>query len=494
MSDLTSFFTPLGHELIIIFYAGLDVLSLVIRISSLVLIPQRHAPATASAWLLFILLWPWVGIIAYSILGTNILPSRRMQRHAEALSHFNGTREKIRQRALPGSVVPELSKTLAATAQLAERLGYMSVVKGNSVEFITDDKAFIDALVDGINAAREEVNLLYYIFVDDAHGSRVINACRQAAKRGVTVRMLLDSVGSRELLFGKKSKAMRDDGVVLAEALPVRIYRAKAARFDLRNHRKLAIFDRKTAITGSHNVTMPDYGRKDGLLWKDLSLRLRGPVVKELESVFIEDWYVETGEMLDTPHLFSTPASFPGSASLQTVPSGPSYQTENYQRLIIASIISAQKQITITTPYLIPDEGMMQALEVARLRKVAVRLVVPAKSDQIITGYASRAYYNDFLKIGADVYLYEKGLLHAKTITIDDDLGFVGSSNFDIRSFALNFEINMILYGREENSGIHGVQERYIANSHRLSAGEWGSRRRMSVALESLTKLLSPLL
>ncbi|MDY3868096.1 MAG: phospholipase D-like domain-containing protein, partial [Pyramidobacter sp.] len=209
---------------------------------------------------------------------------------------------------------------------------------------------------------------------------------------------------------------------------------------------------------------------------------------------FIEDWHVETGKMLDTEHLFEPENISSGGACLQTVPSGPSYQTENYQRLIIASIIGAQEQVTITTPYLIPDVGMMQAIEVARLRGVKVRLVVPEKSDQFIVGYAARAYYEDLLKLGVDIYLYGEGLLHAKTITVDNDLGFVGSSNFDIRSFSLNFEINMIFYGIGETYRIHTIQGEYICQSRRLTMQQWQERSHISMALESVTKLLSPLL
>ncbi len=483
-----------GHELSLIFWAGLDALSFIIRISSLVLIPQRHSATTATAWLMVILLWPWPGIIAYSILGTNVLPSRRMERHNAALSHFKDVRARMMRHELPGAVYSRLPGDLRTTAKLAEHLGYLNAVQGNSVRYITSALAFIDTLVGEIEAAREEVDLLYYIFADDAFGHKVADACRRAARRGVTVRLLVDSVGSRAFLRGSAVKDLRADGVYVAEALPVRIYRAKAARFDLRNHRKLAIFDRKTAVTGSHNVTDPTYGRRDRMVWKDVSLCLSGPVVKQLESVFIEDWYVETTEQLDTTHLFSDPAGFYGTSCLQTVPSGPSYQTENYQRLIIASIIGAREQVTITTPYLIPDEGMLQAIEVARLRGVKVRLVTPAHSDQIIAGYASRAYYGEFLRRGVEVYLYRKGLLHAKTVTIDKDLGFVGSSNFDIRSFSLNFEINMILYGIQENFGIHRVQGLYICDSHRLTEEEWQRRGHVSIALESVTKLLSPLL
>lgn len=482
-----------GHELNLVFWGGLDIVSFLIRLSSLVMVPRRHSPSTATAWLLVILLWPWLGILAYFILGNNVLPLRRMERHKAALSHFQDLRARLHRHDMPGTVKAFLPPSLAATAALAEKLGYLNAVKGNAARFITTADEFIDALTAEIDAAAREVNLLYYIFNDDTYGRKVIQACRRAARRGVIVRLLLDSVGSRSFLNSAIRDEAQRDGVLVAEALPVRIYRAKAARFDLRNHRKLAIIDRTIAFTGSHNVTDPRYGRFDGLIWKDVSLRLEGPVVRQLESVFIEDWYVETGEMLDTPHLFRA-APFPGKACVQTVPSGPSYPTENYQRLIIASIIGAQKRVTITTPYLIPDEGMLQAVEVARLRGVRVRLVIPAKSDQIVAGYASRAYYGDFLRCGTEIYLYSKGLIHSKTMTVDDNLGFVGSSNFDIRSFSLNFEINLILYGEAENQDLRHLQSQYIRDSHRLDAAEWHNRGHISMALESVTKLLSPLL
>ena len=481
-----------GRELSLVFWAGFSVVSFIIRISSLLLIPRRHSPSTAAAWLLVILFWPWPGIIAYSFFGTNVLSKRRMERHKAALSRLQDFRDRLRAHH-PGAARPMLPPSLAATANLAENLGYLNVVHGNSARCITSAEEFIEALAAEIDSATSEVSLLYYIFNDDTYGRKVIDACRRAARRGVTVRMLLDSVGSREFLLSALRSDIRKDGVSVVEALPVRFYRVKAARFDLRNHRKLAVIDRRVAFTGSHNVTDPSYGRSDKMLWKDFSLRLEGPVVRQLESVFIEDWFVETGELLDTPHLFG-PARPSGDACLQTVPSGPSYPTENYQRLIIASIIGAQQQVTITTPYLIPDEGMLQAIEVARLRGVRVRLVTPARSDQIIVGYASRAYYGEFLRRGVDLWLYRDGLLHSKTMTVDDNLGFVGSSNFDIRSFSLNFEINMILYGVRENLALHRIQGLYICNSHRLTAEEWQKRGHVSMALESVTKLFSPLL
>lgn len=483
-----------NHEFSLFLLSLWDIVSFIIRLSALVMIPQKHRPATATAWLLVILFWPWPGIIAYSLLGTNVLPQKRMEIHRSMLSHMHEMRERLKRKEIPGASVPELPAALGATASLAEHLGYLCAVKGNAVTFITSTRKFIDNLIALIDGAEKEVNLLYYIFATDSYAEEVAAACLRAVKRGVTVRMLLDSVGSRYFLTGITAFELKRAGVMIAEALPARIYRAKVQRFDLRNHRKLAVIDHTTAITGSHNVTLAEYGSRNIYESQDVSLKLRGPIVRQLESVFIEDWHVETGETLDTSHLFSEKNDFAGNACLQTVPSGPSYETENYQRLIIASIIGAEHQVTITTPYLIPDSGMFQAIEIARLRGVRVRLIIPRQSDQIIVDYASRAYYEDFMKRGVEIYLYQNGLLHAKTMTVDDDLGFVGSSNFDIRSFYLNFEINMILYGIEENTCLNGIQECYIRTSERLTLEKWKERGHIAMALESVTKLLSPLL
>ena len=482
------------QRLNVFFFIAWDVAVFFIRLGALYELPRWHTPATATAWLLVIFFWPTPGIIAYSVLGTQLLPSRRLDRHREMLKHFQTIKENFHHDAVFAPAAhPALPESLQATARLASNLGSLNALDGNSVRLITDADEFIGEIVAGIDAATQEVDLLYYILNDDVKGHLILEACARAASRGVTVRILADSVGSRSFCRSKERKTLSALGIHIAEALPVRIYRTLAARFDLRNHRKLALFDHVCAVTGSHNVTASNYGRKDNLIWKDISLLLRGPVVQQLESVFVEDWYVETGEIIEhreTPPRLETP----GNACLQTVPSGPSYSTQNYQRLIIASIIGASHQVTITTPYLIPDQAMLQAVEVACLKGVKVRLVLPQRSDQIIVGYASRAYYEEFLKCGVEVYLYTDGLLHSKTVTIDDELSFVGSSNFDIRSFEINFEINMILYGKDESRSIRAAQEDYISSSRRLTPQEWNKRNEFSKGLESLTKLFSPLL
>ena len=486
--DIIGFFQ--GHAWGILTFTLHEAASWIIRIAALCVVPLRHEPSTATVWLLVIFFWPIPGAIIYLLMGSRMLPKKKLERRHTMLAHLKGIRDRI-TRETPGAVHPEVSDTLKPTVRLAEGLGHMTIVGGNDCTPITDAIVMLDMLAADIEEAVSEVNLLYYIFVKDEKTWCVVDALKRAAARGVICRLLVDSVGSSAFIK-KHAQEFRDAGIRLEEALPVQLFRRKAARFDLRNHRKLAVIDRKTAYTGSHNITDPRYGHRN-LVWHDISLRLRGPIVRQLESVFLEDWYSETGEMMDAEHLFGE-LELPGGSVMQTVPSGPSYVTENYQRLIVASIIGAREQVTITTPYLIPDAGLIQALEVACLRGVRVRLIVPEKSDQFVVGHAARAYFGDLLRIGVELYLYQDGLLHAKTMSVDGELTFLGSSNFDIRSFALNFEINLILYGRQENASLLQAQEDYRSRSRLLVLEEWQGRPRWMPPVESVTKLFSPLL
>ncbi|GAB1400637.1 hypothetical protein MASR1M66_20920 [Aminivibrio sp.] len=176
------------------------------------------------------------------------------------------------------------------------------------------------------------------------------------------------------------------------------------------------------------------------------------------------------------------------------LPSGPSYPLQNFQRLVVAALHASRDQVTITTPYLIPDEELLHSLETAVLGGVKIRLVVPEKGDQFLVGSAAKAYFSAFLAMGVEIWLYQEGILHAKTMTVDGNLAFLGTSNFDIRSFALNFELNLILYGEEESASILAAQEKYIAFSRRLAGEEWSSLSFPVRVLHGITKLFSPLL
>jgi cardiolipin synthase len=285
---------------------------------------------------------------------------------------------------------------------------------------------------------------------------------------------------------------MRAAGIDLREALPVGILRRYAARVDLRNHRKLAVIDGRIGYSGSQNIVDTDYGTRN-LVWHDMMVRLTGPIILELLAVFVGDWYFTTNEFL-SPHDLAPPPAVTGAIAAQVLPSGPNYPVQKYQRMVVAAIYGARKTVTITTPYLVPDAPFLQAMETAVLQGVEVRLIVPRRSNHPLVDAASRAYYDDMLDAGIELYLNDEGLLHAKTMSIDGEMAFIGSSNFDIRSFALDFEINLLFYDRGVAAQLDEKHRDYIAQSKLLTTEEWRQGSRAARFVRSVARLFSPLL
>lgn len=467
-----------------------NLLSFSIRIFYVCVLPARHNPSVAMTWLLVIFFWPIPGGLLYLVLGSTKLPAERIKRHENALERLEETLEKY-----PPLKKPELPEHLSDISTLSEKLGNWPLQYAREMEMISAQEKLVEKMVNDIHAAKRTVTLLYYIFNRDNMTEPLIKALKHAVKRGVHCYVLLDDLGSKKFLK-KDGEELIKAGIKLRRALPLsRLKRTPlTARYDLRNHRKLAVIDCEIGYMGSHNMTEPSYGGKArGKKWEDLTMRFTGPIVGHLQGIFLQDWYVETDQVL-VDCIPSPPEEEDLKYPLQTVPSGPAYKTQNYQRLVSSALFQAREQVIITTPYLIPDEGLLQALEVACLNGTRVDLVVPERSDQFLAGNASKAYFSKLMDIGVNIYLYNPGILHAKTITIDDDLAFFGSSNFDIRSFALNFEINMILYGKKETSELRKAQLRYISKAKQVNRTKWENRKIPIKTLQGISKLLSPIL
>ena len=476
-----------GYDWSVIWYIS----EWLIRTVMLVVVIERHPLRSAMTWLLLIFFLPWVGLLLYLFIGENRLPARRLKKRKALLKKL----ESLRQRyTLQNSnVLPGPDKPFQSTVVLAEKLGYMPMMFGNRSSLLDDTDQVIDCLLKDIAAAKTHVHLLFYIFEVDETGRRVIDALKQAVERGVDCRLLVDDQGSRRFMRLMAAE-VKQAGIQLYPILPVTLLRAWASRIDLRNHRKIAVIDGMTAYTGSQNIVNAGYGRKS-LCWFDLMVRLSGPVVLELQAVFVGDWYAESDELLHSDDIFPVAATREtGSDAVQTLPSGPLFEAENYQRVVIDALYAAHSRVVITTPYFIPDEALLQALETVALKGVSVALIMPGQSDQKLVDQASHSYFERLLKVGVAIYLFEPGLLHAKSMTIDESLAFIGSSNFDIRSFALNFEINMIFYGEEFAGKLYRTQQVFIEQSKQLSLAQWQQRSRHQRVVQSLSKLLSPVL
>jgi len=454
-------------------------------------VPRRRRPTAATSWLMVIFFFPWFGFILYLLIGANRPSQLKLELNRQRRQAFYERKERFA--GYINAFRPKFDGEFQELSDFVEKLGGMPVQDGNKLELITKSERFIDRLIADINSAEHHVHLLFYIFEDDEIGRKVHEALSLAKKRGVTCRVLVDAVGSRKMLAKARSKLLKA-GIKVYDALPLISWGRFLGRIDWRNHRKVAIVDGKIGYTGSQNLVHPSYGHSDpALIWRDLVVRVTGPAVLQLQSLFWGNWFMETGEMFNTTGCFPAPRAH-GEIPVQVLQSGPIYAPRNYQRLVLSALYCARRQVTITTPYFVPGGGLLQAIEIARKRGVEVRLIVPKKSDQFLAGNAARSYFDELLKWGVKVYRFTGGLLHAKSMEIDGRFCFIGSSNFDIRSFRLDFELDLICYGTDATADLLKRQENYIGQSELLTQEQWSKRSAPRRMIENMAKLFSPLL
>ncbi len=476
-----------------------------------VIMRRRPVPVTM-AWILLLLLVPLAGTVLYALVGENRLGSRRAAKHIELTTHIEQRAVGLwRERHSEWTADDQAEAHLAA---LGTRVGGMPPLKGNSLELIGSTADFLSRLVADIDRAASHCHLLFYIWTDDAEADAVARALVRAAKRGVTCRVLVDGVGSRDFLGGPAATSMAEAGVKVVEALPVRTWRLLLARVDLRNHRKIAVIDGAVAYTGSHNLCAsryPDTWLRRGGEWIDATVRVRGPAVQALQTVFLRDWLLDSEEEIEElePYLVVSPAASVSDVGeggdkaggghgcvVHVIPSGPGPQPEAIHHALLTMLYGASEEILMTTPYFVPDEAMKTALIVAAQRGVAVTLVLPERSDMLVVGAAARSHYEDLMLAGVRIRHYTAGLLHSKTITVDRRIGLITSVNFDIRSFFLNFECSLFIYDDDFASQMRFLQTSYMGAgvSKELHLDEWRHRPLRQRFVQNVAQLAGPLL
>jgi len=326
----------------------------------------------------------------------------------------------------------------------------------------------------------------------------VLEAVIRAAGRGVRCRLLIDALGARPWWKGAQPQRLRDAGVELRASLPVGLLRTMVGRTDLRLHRKIVVIDGASAWTGSMNLVDPRYFKQDSGVgeWVDAMVRFEGTVVNPLAATLIGDWILETGEpmqkLIDSAGLGG--AQPVGTANVQVVPSGPGETGDGLLQMLLGLINAAQRELVLTTPYLVPDDSMIVALRGAAGRGVQVTLILPEKVDSFLTRYASRSYYDDLLDAGVEIQLYRGGLFSTKSISVDRAMSMFGTVNLDMRSLWLNYEVALFIYQPEFAAALRELQQTYIAQSVRLEPVAWVARPFRERLLENTLRLFSPLL
>jgi cardiolipin synthase len=450
-----------------------------IRLAMLGILPFRRTPAAARSWLLLIFFLPIPGLLLFLAIGTPKFPAWRQKLFADMSPIFADLSARLK--------AEEFQSRPGEAKDLVERLVSLPAVGGNAVEILIDYEAVIARLIADIDGSRDHVRIISYIFADDKTGSRVIAALGRATERGVACHVLLDPFGSHR--WGKRTvRRLRAIGVETRAALPMRLFR-KWTRRDMRNHRKLFLIDGHIGYTGSQNIVDADF--RKGITNREMVARVCGPVVAEMEAVFLTDWYLETQQQLQS-QVPVAPAI--GQVELQLLPSGADYGMESYLSFLVWLSQSAQDRITIVTPYFIPDEGLLGAIKTAVLRGVRVDIIVSSVIDQPLVHSAQCSYYDELLDSGASLYRFRDYLLHAKLVVVDEHIAIIGSSNADIRSFQLNEEISLLIHDRGVVQAIDQLVNGFRSNSTLLSEADWKRRPFVKRFAEYTMRLVSPLL
>ena len=442
-----------------------------------ILLRPNRDPASRIAWLVVVGAVPLAGIVAYLLFGEVNIGRWR-------LSRMRDIQLKLPKESAPAieATIPERYRNLF---ELGRSISGFQAVGGNTARLMPDSNATIDAMVADIDAAQDHVHLLFYIWLADNNGRKIIDALMRAAGRGVTCRAMADDLGSRVLIRSEHWQAMRRAGVKVASGLPVGnpVLRPFIGRIDLRNHRKIVVIDDRITYCGSQNCADPEFLVKARYApWVDAVVRFEGPIARQNQMLFASDWMSsvdeDLGEMLNRP----VPAAQSDAMPAQVIGTGPTVRYSAMREVFASLMFGAQREIIITTPYYVPDEALQGALIATAYRGVDTTIIFPARNDSRIVSAASRSYYADLLAAGVKIHEFTGGLLHTKSLTVDGEIMLIGSANMDRRSLDLNYENNILVHDAGLTAAMRIRQHEYLAGSVPVTAKQvaaWSMPRRL---------------
>jgi cardiolipin synthase len=481
---------PYGVAIAVTFHVLVELL-VIIR----VLLRPHRQPASRIAWVVVIAALPVAGMLAYVLFGEVNIGRRRVARLRKVLE---------RMPEFPAAAAPCEAKNLQAKIperhrhlfRVGKSISGFEPVGGNLAALLEDSDAVIDAMVADIDSAEDHVHLLFYIWLPDDNGCRVVEALKRAAARGVTCRAMADDLGSRIMIRSEHWQAMRDAGVNVAAALPIGnpLLRPLKGRIDLRNHRKIAVIDGRITYCGSQNCADPEFRIKPKYApWVDAMMRFEGPIAAQNQRLFASDWMTYVDEDLDA--LLRQPISAPRSGiPAQVIGTGPTVRYSAMPEVFESLMYAARRELVVTTPYYVPDESLLNALCSAAYRGVDTTIVFPARNDSWIVAAASRSEYADLLAAGVKIYEFVGGLLHTKSLTLDGEVTLIGSANMDRRSFELNYENNILFCDPGLTAELRQRQQDYIIRSNPVDSqtvANWPMSRRL---WNNTIAMLGPLL
>ena len=458
----------------------------IIIISVTVVLKENRNPIRALSWVIALIFLPGIGLIFYIFFGRSLRGEMLSQKNRRRLQHsFQPYGVKLQE--------TDLRKDQKNLVMLGTQVCGYPLTFNNHVDILTDGKSKFEWLKKDLSEAGKSIYLQYYIFLDDKIGNEIAEILKEKSRTGVEVKVIYDHVGS----FSASNsffKKMEEAGIEVHPFFRVNFPQV-ANRINWRNHRKIVVIDGKIGYIGGMNIAdRYAYGNgKNKDLWRDTHFRISGDIVESLIHSFLVDWNFRKKNPY-FPDLPIAEEKNENRTGIQLVTGGPISKWDNLSLMFLKAISGAKRLIWIQTPYFLPTDALFNALQAAALSNIDVRIMMPEHTDSLLLHYASFSYISQSLAAGIKIYLYKPGMLHAKSMVIDDDLVTAGSTNFDFRSFENNFECNLFIHDAELNSRMRDIFYEDMKNCIKLRKEEWKKRPLGHRFLESLLRLVSPIL
>lgn len=485
MADLYQILTLLG-----VFLYWVIIAAITARI-----IVRRRSIGVSFAWMMIIYVVPIIGIAAYFLFGELNLGQKRAQRARDMYSPYAKWFDKLYacRQYQPHALSP-YAKTISDLCE--NRLGIPSLAD-NQLTLKSSPETILKTMINDVQEAQFSVHLEFYIWHPGGLANHLAHSLIDAANRGVAIKLLLDAAGSRHFFSSRWPELMRDAGVEITQALSVSPLRMLFRRLDLRLHRKIVVIDNTIAYTGSMNLVDPKYFNQDADLgeWVDVMVRITGSSVPVLNCIHAWDWEVETKQRaLPAPPICQPHGDSENIDIVQVIPSGPGMPEEIIHQVLLQSIYQAKRSICITTPYFVPSESLIFALCSVAMRGVDIDIIVPDKNDSLMVEWASRSFFGELLHAGVKIHRFKGGLLHTKSVVIDQHHCLIGTVNLDMRSLWLNFEVTLAVDDIRFTQELNQLQSHYMDHSRSIDPYQWKKRPMWKRLIEQFFYLFSPLL
>lgn len=474
------------------------VFSVSILLIIIVLVLENGSPIRTLAWILVLLYIPIIGFVFYLFFGRNWRKSRIFSR--KETEDIINLQQLILKDLLPAERKIKFHNPLVdKLIDLLESNNKALLTTHNAVNIIPDTEDALNSILQGIDAAQQNIHVEYFSLADDDTGNQFKEALIRKAKQGIDVRLIYDAVGCWKLSRRFK-KDMKKSGIKMYPFLPSP-FPTISSRLNFRNHRKLVIVDNKVAYLGGLNIGDKYLNRNKYFgYWRDTLLEITGRSVLALQSIFLTDWFFVSKQnilqqfLLDYSANCCTDITEEKGIPLQIVSSGPDSDWESIMQVYFAAIANARHSVHITSPYLVLNESLLMALKTASLSGVEVQIILPSKADHYIVFWGSRSYYTELLQAGVELYEYQKGFMHAKVLIVDNEIVSIGTANMDLRSFNHNFELNAIFYDKQITKIAKDQFVEDLFNSKKINLEEFTARSVIQRTKESICRLFSPLL